>query len=439
MPATTITQSASRRAGSDREQAVEAGHAAVLVQRRRACRTARRGCAPRAPRARPRCPPRRSRRGPRRERRDGDPGAARALVLQRAGVDAAHGRARGLVGARHEHASSRRRRAARARWPRSRRASCPPPAPPREPPAARRARGRPSRSRGRRSSRADGPRARGERRALRDLGGGAHDERSEPVDAELLEPEQRHADVDRRRPRGRARRSRRVPTPPTSWRKPPRLMAKPRVRTRSSSASSRSRLGIEAAVGRGSGLGSSARTRSNGSSASCERPPETQCAGARWPIVPTERTGFGGRHLLDVDHIGALEHRQLHRLAGLVAQRLHRGERLAADVEARVHARREQQAARPEAVRRILVLHDESARLQRAREPERRGLRAAGAVGELGRAERPVRASSSSRRSARSTEERRGSLGCRHGARIARSGVRHLFIIPERGDQDTSA
>ena len=83
-----------------------------------------------------------------------------------------------------------------------------------------------------------------------------------------------------------------VPTPPTSWRNPPRLTAKPRARTRSSSAASRSRLGIEAAVGRGSGFGSSARTRSNGSSASCESPPETVWAGARWPIVPTERTGF---------------------------------------------------------------------------------------------------------------------------------------------------
>ncbi len=49
---------------------------------------------------------------------------------------------------------------------------------------------------------------------------------------------------------------------------------------------------MDAAVGRGSGLGSSSRTRSNGSRASCERPPETQCAGARCPIVPTERTGF---------------------------------------------------------------------------------------------------------------------------------------------------
>ncbi len=120
-------------------------------------------------------------------------------------------------------------------------------------------------------------------------------------------------------------------------------------------------------------------------------------------------------HLLDVDHVGALEHGQLHRLAGLVAQRLHRRQRLAADVEARVHAGREQQAARAEAVGRVLVLHDEAARLQRARQAEGRGLRAAGAIRELGRAERPVAGELLEQAQRPVDGGERGSLGGRHG------------------------
>ena len=62
MPATTITQSASSQVGERRSEAVQAGHAGVLVDGRPWCRAARRGCAPRARPARPTSRPRRSRR-----------------------------------------------------------------------------------------------------------------------------------------------------------------------------------------------------------------------------------------------------------------------------------------------------------------------------------------------------------------------------------------
>ena len=103
MPATTITQSASRSAGATESRRsrpatpqsscsldvrpAQLGADARLVRRGRI-----RG-AGRDDRDRP----------GRSERGDRDPRAARALVLERAGIDPSHRRAGGLVGARHEH------------------------------------------------------------------------------------------------------------------------------------------------------------------------------------------------------------------------------------------------------------------------------------------------------------------------------------------------
>ena len=103
MPAITITQSASRSAGAT--ERMRSRPATPQSSCSSTCRAAQLGADARLVRGR------RVRGAGRddrdaaggRERRDRDPGAARALVLERAGVDAPHRGARGLVGARHEH------------------------------------------------------------------------------------------------------------------------------------------------------------------------------------------------------------------------------------------------------------------------------------------------------------------------------------------------
>ena len=80
---------------------------------------------------------------------------------------------------------------------------------------------------------------------------------------------------------------------------------------------------------------------------------------------PNATHGLTGRDLLDVDDVALIEDGQLCRLAGAIPQGREDRQCCAAQVEAGFDTLGEVEAARPEPIRRIGVLDDVVARLER--------------------------------------------------------------------------